>query len=345
MLNENTIEIINQNYIIEIDNPEYSILAESTFNIDYSYSANKPQINSIELVGDKSGQDLGLVSVSDMAYKEDISNKVISLNSDCTDLEYPSAKCVNDELLTKANVDLTNLSEIGQAKFDEIAGEFNEIHDIKVSKSGDTMTGNLTISTADSGYLQYVKTSINFGNAPASQQNIGGFRCYAGSTSDSNMTAIVQGYIRSINEKSSHGIQFVTKKPDNSAWGAQMRLESLADGQALFEFPKCTAKATTTSSAANNKVAVIVQNYVNGTSWYRVWSDGWIEQGGRHSAGDSVSVTLLKAFSNTNYTVSLTGTGSKEAMTPLYNTLTTSSFKVKSAANGTLGGSWRACGY
>ena len=91
----------------------------------------------------------------------------------------------------------------------------------------------------------------------------------------------------------------------------------LADGQALFEFPKCTAKATTTSSAANNKVAVIVQNYVNGTSWYRVWSDGWIEQGGRHSAGDSVSVALLKAFSNTNYTVSLTGTGSKEAMTPL----------------------------
>ena len=80
MLNENTIEIINQNYIIEIDNPEYSILAESTFNIDYSYAANKPQINSTELVGDKSAQDLGLVSVSDMAYKEDISNKVISLN-------------------------------------------------------------------------------------------------------------------------------------------------------------------------------------------------------------------------------------------------------------------------
>ena len=56
---------------------------------------------------------------------------------------------------------------------------------------------------------------------------------------------------------------------------------------------------------------VVVETYVNSTSWYRVWDDGWVEQGG---VIDSVSgnsytaatINLLKPFSNTNYTVLLT---------------------------------------
>ena len=46
----------------------------------------------------------------------------------------------------------------------------------------------------------------------------------------------------------------------------------------------------------------VTETYVNGTSWYRVWSDGWIEQGGV-SAYSSVNrnVTLMKSYSTTNY--------------------------------------------
>lgn len=68
-----------------------------------------------------------------------------------------------------------------------------------------------------------------------------------------------------------------------------------------------TGRATTTSSASKARPAVVVQNYVSGTSWYRVWSDGWIEQGGRvqltsqNTTGTVVS--FLKAFQNTNYSV------------------------------------------
>lgn len=54
--------------------------------------------------------------------------------------------------------------------------------------------------------------------------------------------------------------------------------------------------------------AYITQTYVSGTSWYRVYSDGWIEQGGlvsipEFTTNTSRTVTLLKKFSNTNYTV------------------------------------------
>ena len=47
----------------------------------------------------------------------------------------------------------------------------------------------------------------------------------------------------------------------------------------------------------------ITETYINGPSWYRVWSDGWIEQGGRLQiqASTQVSVNLMKPYSDTNY--------------------------------------------
>ena len=52
--------------------------------------------------------------------------------------------------------------------------------------------------------------------------------------------------------------------------------------------------------------AYIVETYRNGNSWYRVWSDGWIEQGGRSNAGvgtDLKTINLLKKFDSSYYTV------------------------------------------
>lgn len=53
---------------------------------------------------------------------------------------------------------------------------------------------------------------------------------------------------------------------------------------------------------------VVVETYVNGSSWYRIWSDGWCEQGGRASVSEAstTTITYLKAFSNTNYTTQAT---------------------------------------
>lgn len=52
----------------------------------------------------------------------------------------------------------------------------------------------------------------------------------------------------------------------------------------------------------SGEIPTIVETYVNGTSWYRVYSDGWCEQGGFFSAfvGD---VALFKNYIDTNYSV------------------------------------------
>lgn len=49
----------------------------------------------------------------------------------------------------------------------------------------------------------------------------------------------------------------------------------------------------------------VTENYVNGASWYRVWSDGWIEQGGKTPVESiDTSITFLKSFLNSNYFLS-----------------------------------------
>lgn len=96
---------------------------------------------------------------------------------------------------------------------------------------------------------------------------------------------------------------------------------------------------------------VVLEKYVNGTSWYRVWSDGWIEQGGRVSISQDTqtTVTLLKAFSNTNYTALIsacrsgTQTGGDGNFTVEY--VSTSQFKWSNGDDFGGTGIWYACGY
>ena len=53
----------------------------------------------------------------------------------------------------------------------------------------------------------------------------------------------------------------------------------------------------------------IVETYQSGSSWYRIYSDGFKEQGGMYttnsSSSSSVTITLLKEMTSTNYYVNL----------------------------------------
>ena len=55
----------------------------------------------------------------------------------------------------------------------------------------------------------------------------------------------------------------------------------------------------------NGLPVLCVTKYTSGTTWYRVYSDGWKEMGGKCTPNnyDGMTVTLPKAFSNTNYEV------------------------------------------
>lgn len=56
------------------------------------------------------------------------------------------------------------------------------------------------------------------------------------------------------------------------------------------------------STKVNSHIRV-VESYRDGTEWYRVWSDGWIEQGGcLNFAGETgITITFTHPFTDTNY--------------------------------------------
>lgn len=84
----------------------------------------------------------------------------------------------------------------------------------------------------------------------------------------------------------------------------------------------------------------------DGTSWYRVWSDGWIEQGGTYTSSDNTKypVTLSKEMTTTNYHSTVTGgynTTSNSGFGYCYDK-TTSGFKAVVIEPS---GTWYVCGY
>lgn len=97
------------------------------------------------------------------------------------------------------------------------------------------------------------------------------------------------------------------------------------------------------------EVPVIIKTFVDGTSGYRIWSDGYCEQWGITSLATENTVSLTKTFLNNNYLVILTPDRDTQSACCAYNwEKTTNSFKCASEFNGGLISSrksWKASGY
>lgn len=94
--------------------------------------------------------------------------------------------------------------------------------------------------------------------------------------------------------------------------------------------------------------AYVTKTWHSGTEWYRVWSDGFIEQGG-HGTGSTC--TFSKAFSNTNYTFNVqpsSGYSAHPDWIAAYenrNSRTKTGTGISWYSGGDWGWDWRASGY
>ena len=107
------------------------------------------------------------------------------------------------------------------------------------------------------------------------------------------------------------------------------------------------ADTITTSDLAT--CHVVVETYHSGANWYRVYSDGWCEQGGQISnlTTTVVTISLQKHFVDTNYSISMTQCVENATGQFAYirNAPTTSSIDIK-ANSGTINKVyWEAKGY
>ncbi len=150
--------------------------------------------------------------------------------------------------------------------------------------------------------------------------------------------------------------QLSSQLAQNMAVLAQTKAE-LAEEQASIATQKAQEATTVLAGKANKDMdnlttagkenifeqAVLVEKYCEGTEWYRIWSDGWIEQGGRAAMlSTSTIVNLLKPFSDQCFCVT---TATWQHYTMRITILSPSQVDFDYPNTGTGHFCWYACGY
>lgn len=142
-----------------------------------------------------------------------------------------------------------------------------------------------------------------------------------------------------------------TVQPESHEWMICVVVAGQATNLASVDM----ADVLTTVAQVQNDVdaiprpnAYVTQTWRSGTKWYRVWSDGWIEQGGHGTGG---TCTFNKPFSNTNYTFNVQPSSEytdHPDWTAAYEhrpSRTNSKTSLSYYENGDKGWDWRASGY
>ena len=104
------------------------------------------------------------------------------------------------------------------------------------------------------------------------------------------------------------------------------------------------------SDHSNDTKPYIVETYENETSWYRIWSDNWCEQGGEFTAGGVKTLTLLQPYKNTNYQILTTykNCNNNASITISFgsvNIIDNTTFTIQNSSNTVFTRVWRAVGY
>jgi hypothetical protein len=225
-----------------------------------------------------------------------------------------------------------------------------------VNKSGDTMTGSLVFPNANNSPMYFNFSSLTDSTATPSANSYYGIqfndakgvrvgKIEASWKTDGTTTFGINAH-RTVNGTAKYcqltcsvdaSGNLITSAPTPATTDNSTKIATTA----YCVNRRCTTKPATTSTASITRPCWVVQNYLNGTSWYRVWSDGFIEQGGKGSG--STTISLLKSYSNTNYT--LLGSATENRGVFRASAKTTSGFTTSLAMDASGTWDWVAYGY
>lgn len=88
-----------------------------------------------------------------------------------------------------------------------------------------------------------------------------------------------------------------------------------------------------------SSIHAVVETWSDGTSWYRKYSDGWVEQGGKTT---SETVTLHVPMKDTNYTILIAQSGASNTWSSNAYSPTTTGFSMGNLYQGPR---WAVMGY
>lgn len=163
-------------------------------------------------------------------------------------------------------------------------------------------------------------------------------------------TSYVDGFMPSISASTTN--KFLTNNGTITSWGT-VDMSGKADTNLTNAVP--TSAFATALETAEIRTIVRVSEDDDLPRWYRVWSDGWCEQGGLVTdTGTSGTLEFNLSFTSTNYTIvcnnwigitPVTASSDKGGLetTVAFSNATASSVRYDIAQHRSF--SWYACGY
>lgn len=214
------------------------------------------------------------------------------------------------------------------------------LYDSKLTKTGDTMSGNLTIKDYNTKSTDTVTTEqyreIRF--RESDEGTVGVIRaCHRPSGSKVLSINGVNGVTTwatvelGVDKDGNRFLTFNNHIPLTSN-STQLATTEFVKGQNYVTNEQLNSKGYATEGELESKadktdidgIADYIVDYgksEDGTQWYRKWKSGWLEQGGVALGG--TNVTLLKEYADTNYTVVSGGNSGSFGNTSCYNLTTT----------------------
>jgi len=178
---------------------------------------------------------------------------------------------------------------------------------------------------------------------------------------DDDLNDIKSSIITNYNELISE-LNSVNTTLTNSILTTSSTLQSDIDTKYNELLTKINNNYNTLNTAINNVASrvttlesrkMVKETYKNGDNWYRIWTDGWIEQGGYVNATSDANITTTFHKQFTAIPTVIKQTGYSGTFNSAWNwiyaqvwSVTTSSFTHRTYHNAS-GGSckWYACGY
>ena len=227
------------------------------------------------------------------------------------------------------------------------------------SINGTNFNGTGNITTANWGTARNISiadaTAANTGTG-VSVNGSGNVTLKLPATIKASLTGNVTGNVSGSSSSCTGNAATATKATQDSA-GQQINttyIKGLSISGQTITYTKGNGGtgSITVPTGAGAKGYITESKYNADGSWYRKWSDGWLEQGGIVSTTETSAfqiISLLKAFNNTNYQVMIThiiteNTPPGNGSTSCIATKTTTNFKVNRNQKYLSAVQWVACG-
>lgn len=192
-------------------------------------------------------------------------------------------------------------------------------NDFEINTSDETF--RLPLKNGTEGMFGVVGNGMSLGLTNGSQTaGLTSLTYHAGVTDRGTLIGVTTGYGLNIGQSVAGSAGFngivtagITTDPEKSGL-VVANAGVVPDGWALYYYVGETVQNANLIDAGRMQEQItninapsrgyLVQSYVNGTSGYRVYSDGWCEQWGKsNSTSGQETITLTKAYNSINFTV------------------------------------------